>query len=225
MLTLNAGCPDSLLSCRTVRSKRERQILRRAGSIGCVIFTVLFCAVTFLPILEPWVTFLSTPWTDQAAGTLIVLAGDSNIDHILGLTSYWRLGLCRAGMAAWRVSADSVHRRRRACGIDAGFRGCAGRSEQCDSARNALSHDARAGVVCERDAARHLGTEDPADQRLSCASGFAGVQEGGSGRNCADRSQMRLHKQMGRLDARWNVFLELSRETAKYFYYRWKGWI
>ena len=223
MLTLNAGCPDSLLSCRTVRSKRERQILRRAGSIGCVIFTVLFCAVTFLPILEPWVTFLSTPWTDQPAGTLIVLAGDSNIDHILGLTSYWRsvyavLEWRRGGYQQILFSggdglAESMRDFAVAQGVPSNVIQLETRSRT--TRENALYVSEMLRGIS---GPKILLTSDYHAHRASLAFKKADL-------DVIARPFPDARKQMGRLDARWNVFLELSRETAKYFYYRWKGWI
>lgn len=66
-------------------AKLIRWAVRSATAFG-----FLFAAVTFLPVLNPWISALRTPWSDTPGDILIVLAGESSNDGVLGLTSYWR---------------------------------------------------------------------------------------------------------------------------------------
>ncbi len=53
-------------------------------------FGFLFAAITFLPVLNPWINTLRTPWNETPGEVLIVLGADSSSDGILGQSSYWR---------------------------------------------------------------------------------------------------------------------------------------
>jgi uncharacterized SAM-binding protein YcdF (DUF218 family) len=63
----------------------RRWLVGAAAAFGFVIG-----AITFLPVLEPWISALRGNWTDSPGDTLIVLGNDITAGNVLGLGSYWR---------------------------------------------------------------------------------------------------------------------------------------
>jgi uncharacterized SAM-binding protein YcdF (DUF218 family) len=56
-------------------------------------------AVTFLPILQPWINLLTGPWTQARGDILVVLGNETSPDHLVGQKTYWR---CVYAVLAWR---------------------------------------------------------------------------------------------------------------------------
>jgi uncharacterized SAM-binding protein YcdF (DUF218 family) len=197
--------------------------LARTGIGVCVLFTLLFCSVTFLPILEPWIGALSAPWSNQPMGTLIVLAGDANADHVLGLTSYWRAVYA---VFEWRrggydqiifSGGEGYAESMRDFAVAQGVPAAVIRLE-----RRSLSTHENALFVAEMlrgsGARKILLTSDYHSRRAWMAFRKAGL-------DVTARPFPDARKRAGSPKDRWGVMIELCRETVKYIYYQWHGWI
>jgi uncharacterized SAM-binding protein YcdF (DUF218 family) len=193
-------------------------LVRSAAAFG-----FLFAVVTFLPILDPWVSALSAPWSDSPGDTLIVLGGDTTAGGVLGLSSYWR-------------AVYAVFEWRRGGYREIVISGAAGVAESMGDfvvaygvPRNALRVESRAQTTREHalflaemlrgDPGRKiLLTSDYHSRRAwNC---FRKV-----GLDVTPRPFPDARKRAGNLTQRWPVFLDLSLETAKTVWYRVKGWI
>lgn len=217
------GPIGSLAGLHAVLRSPTLCVLGRTCSILCILFTVLFCSVTFLPVLEPWIAALRAPWTTEPRGTLIVLAGDANADHILGLTSYWRTvyavfewrrgGYQQVIFSGGEGYAESMRDFALAQGIPASVMRLETRS--LSTRENALYVTA---MLRGSPGNKILLTSDYHSRRAWLAFRKAGL-------DVIPRPFPDAGKRAGSLVARWPVLIELCHETVKYFFYKWHGWI
>ncbi len=188
-----------------------------------VCFSLLFATVTFSPALGPWTRALTAPWSEKSGGTVVVLAGDATADHVLGMTSYWRTVYAvfewrRGGYQAILFSGgEGIPEAMRdfavAQGVPASAITLDTRSlTTWDSARNASA------LLRNLPAPWILVTSDYHSRRARMA-----FQKAGS--NVEAHPAPDAGKRMTSLAARWPVFLDLTRETVKYAWYRLRGWI
>jgi uncharacterized SAM-binding protein YcdF (DUF218 family) len=210
-------------SVRPFQLRDALRVLARIGVVLSILFTLLFAGVTFLPILEPWTDALSGPWTDRPAGILIVLGGDANADRILGLTSYWR-----AVYAVFEWRRGAFHR--------IVFSGAAGIAEAMrDFAvaqgvpATAIQLETRADTTRESALFVAAMLRGSPETKALLTSDYharrAGLAFRKAGLDVVTHPFPDARKRAGNLLARWPVFIELIRETAKYGWYRWKRWI
>jgi len=199
------------------------RMLRRVMVITCCLFTLLFATVTFLPVLDFWVSVLSAPWTDEPRGTLIVLAGDGNVDHILGLSSYWR---CVYAVIEWRRGGYS--------GII--FTGSAGIPE---SMRDFAVAQGIPSSVIRLETQSH-STHESAEFVASLLHGSAGphilltsdyhsrrawLAFRKAGLEVTPRPFPDARKRSQALLNRGPIFIELMTESTKWLFYKYKHWI
>jgi len=188
-----------------------------------VCFSLLFATVTFTPVLAPWTRALTAPWSETSGGTLVVLAGDAASDHVLGLTSYWRAVYA---VFEWRRGRYSSILLSGGEGIPEAMRDFAVAQ---GVPANAIALDTHS--LTTRDSALNAGallqnslppwvlvTSDYHSRRAWKAFQKAGL-------NMQTHPAPDAGKRMNSLAARWTVFIDLTRETVKYAWYRLRGWI
>lgn len=187
-----------------------------------VCFSLLFTAVTFSPVLGPWTRALTAPWSERSGGTLVVLAGDATSDRLLGLTSYWRTVYA---VFEWRRGSYRAILFSGGEGIPEAMRDFAVAQ---GVPANAIALDTRSFTT--RDSALNAGallrnsptpwilvTSDYHSRRAWMAFHKAGV-------NVEAHPAPDAGKRINSLLSRWPVFIDLTRETVKYAWYRLRGW-
>lgn len=196
--------------------------LRRLGVTVSVVFTLLFAAVTFTPLVVWWSGLMAGDWDARGGDVLIVLSGDAIDEQTLGINSYWRV------VYASRVWTSGHFRRAVVSG-----RGVAPVMRDLLVARGVP-----AGVIV---------VEDTSGSTRENAVNTARLLQGDMGRKVLVTSDVHMHRarrvfeaaglhvtaapfpygrKLGNhLDQRWGVFLELLRETAKTAYYQARGWL
>lgn len=199
------------------------RIAARVVIVFCCLFTTLFCTATFLPILDVWTGALSAPWTDQPRGTLIVLAGDGNIDHILGLSSYWRSVYA---VLEWRrggynriifTGSAGIPESMRDFAVAQGVPGSViGLETQSHSTHE--SAEFVAALLRGSQGPNILLTSDYHSRRAWLAFRRAGLE-------VVPRPFPDARKRSQALLSRWPVFIELTIESSKWLFYTYKHWI
>ena len=184
-------------------------------------FTV--AAVTFLPILQPWINALTGPWTQARGDILVVLGNETSPDHLVGLKTYWR---CVYAVLAWR---------------EGGFR------EIVVSGGGGISEAMRdflvgSGVPASaiREESKSLSTRENAlfvsemlgrspGRVVLLTSDFHMFRAYRAFRKCGldvlPRPFPDAGKNANSPAMRWPVFLGLLQETVKIVGYRVRGWI
>jgi len=188
-----------------------------------VCFSLLFAAVTFTPVLGLWTHALTAPWSEKSGGTLVVLAGDATSDHLLGLTSYWRAVYT---VFEWRRGAYQSIVFSGGEGIPEAMRdfvvaqGVPAASIALDTSSLTTRDSAQNAGALVRNSPRPwiLITSDYHSRRAWMVFQKAGV-------NVEASPAPDAGKRINSLEARWPVFLDLTRETVKYAWYRLRGWI
>ena len=195
--------------------------LSRIAVVLSLLFTLLFFSVTFLPVLGPWIGALSAPWADRPTGTLIVLAGDATAGHLRGLTAEWRAVYA---VFEWRQGGYQQIIFSGGAGIAESMRdfavaqGVPGAVIQLET-RSQTTHEQ---AVFVSDMLRG----SPGTKVLVCGYiKMLWLAFRKAGLDVIPRPFPDARKRAGRFESRWPVFIELSRETVKYWFYRWNGWI
>jgi uncharacterized SAM-binding protein YcdF (DUF218 family) len=206
--------------------KRGNGWIRAAGHLVRTIALLLgftVAAVTFLPILQPWINSLTGPWTQARGDILVVLGNETSPDHLVGLKTYWR---CVYAVLAWR---------------EGGFReivvsGGGGISE---AMRDFLvGSGVPAGAI--REESKSLSTRENAlfvsemlgrspGRVVLLTSDFHMFRAYRAFRKCGldvlPRPFPDAGKNANSPAMRWPVFLGLLQETVKIVGYRVRGWI
>lgn len=197
-----------------------RAVWRLAVS-SAALLGFLLTAVTFLPVLQPWTSALSRPWTDGRGDVLVVLGNEISPDHLVGQKTYWR---CIYAVFAWREGGfreivvsggGGISSAMRDFLVSSGVPATAVREES-----KSMTTRENALFVAEM-----LG---PAPGRLVLmTSDFHMYRAWRTFRKCGLNVESRPVPDAGkRIDAlamRWPVFVELIEETAKIIGYRAKG--
>jgi uncharacterized SAM-binding protein YcdF (DUF218 family) len=196
--------------------------LRRATLwVGC-----WWLLVTFTPLVRWWAQALASPWQSGRGDVLVVLAGDSLDDAVLGMSSYWR--------AVYAVRLIRTHPFRKV--ILSG--GGSTKPAPAELMRDFLAaHGIEiSNVIVETDS---TSTEENALRVAPLIRGDGKIVLLTSDYHIwrAQRVFQKLRiesetspvpdvlKRYGSWHARAGLFVELCRETAKIGWYRWKKWI
>lgn len=199
-----------------------RLLLRLISSLVSLI-GITFLAFSFLPLLEPWLRFLSEPWSEGSRPTLVVLAGDATTDRILGLHSYWR-----SVYTAWEWQHGGYQRI-----IITGSKGLP------EAMRDFIVSQGvpPSSVVLET---RSTSTRESAVHVAPMLAGDPQPAVLLTSDNHAHRSRLAFEKcgariiarpipdaakRMSHWTGRWPVFLELLDETIKFAGYKFRGWV
>jgi len=183
----------------------------------------LMAAVTFLPVLEPWIHWLSGAIAQPRGDVLIVLGNDANVDGTIGLSSYWR---AIYAVRAWREGSFN---------------------EMVISGGGGIAQAMREFVVAEGVPAAAVRLEDRSTNTRENASFVAEMLRHTAGRKILLTSDFHMFrawrtfrkygletiprplpdaaKRVGSYRERWPLFLDLATETAKIAGYRIRGWI
>jgi uncharacterized SAM-binding protein YcdF (DUF218 family) len=194
-----------------------RAITAGFGGLG-----LLVTVVTFTPLVSWWARALAGPWTDPIGDVLIVLGGSSLEDGVIGENSYWRSvyavrayreGFQRIVISGGGSIAGSMSDFVRCQGIPASAIQLESRSE--DTRQNAMF----TRTLLAGEAGRKvLMTSDYHMFRAHRAFRKAGI-------DVLPRPIPDAMKRATRFNARWSVFVDLTRETAAIAYYFARGWI
>lgn len=187
---------------------------------------VLYCLVSFTPLITWWARALAGPWKDPKGDILIVLSGSELDRYVLGESSYWR------SVYALRAYQEG------------GFRQLvlSGGGEQRPIAE--LMQDF---LVCHGVAPGIVEVEPRSRSTRENALFTAQLLRGVPGRKVLLTSDYHMFrarrvfekagmevsprpipdaiKRSGDWRGRWPVFLELTEETAKQAYYKLRGWM
>ena len=183
----------------------------------------LLAALTFLPVLEPWIHWLAGPIAEPRGDILIVLGSDVNVDGTIGLPSYWR---AIYAVRAWREG--SFH-------------------EMIISGGGGIAQAMRVFIVAEGVPAAAVRLEERSTNTRENASFVAEMLRQTAGRKILLTSDFHMFrawrafrkygletvprplpdaaKRAGSYRERWPLFLDLATETAKIAGYRIRGWI
>jgi uncharacterized SAM-binding protein YcdF (DUF218 family) len=198
-------------------------LMRRILVPAATAAGVLLFAVTFLPILQPWVLALSAPWAEGGGGTLIVLGGDVIATGIIGINSYWRLVYA---LFEWRSGhyteivvsgGGGLAEAMRDFLVGEGVPSTAIRLENmsADTHENALF------------VTRML--KGSQGRKVLLTSDYHSLRAWRAFRKCGldviPRGIPDAGKRINSFALRWPVFLELVHETVKLAGYRFRGWI
>ena len=196
-----------------------------AAVVGC-----WWVIVTCTPLVQWWAGQYARPWDDGKGDVLIVLAGDSLTDPVLGISSYWR--------AVYAVRALRANSYRKV--ILSGGRA----SDQTKRTASQLMRDfvASAGIDSSRliVEAQSTSTEENAAEIGRLVRGESGKLVvltsdyhvwrayrvfRKQGMDVAMSPVPDVLKRYGTWHLRAGLFVELCLETAKIGWYEWKGWI
>jgi uncharacterized SAM-binding protein YcdF (DUF218 family) len=180
-------------------------------------------AITFLPILQPWINALTGPWTQARGDILVVLGNETSPDHLVGLKTYWR---CVYAVLAWREGGfreivvsggGGVSEAMRDFLVGSGVPAAAIREESksLSTRENALFVSAMLGPSPGRVV---LLTSDFHMYRAYRAFRKCGL-------DVAPRPFPDAGKNANSPAMRWPVFVGLLEETVKIGGYRLRGWI
>ena len=180
-------------------------------------------AVTFLPVLEPWIHWLGGTIAEPRGDILIVLGNDVNVDGTIGLPSYWR---AIYAVRAWR---------------EGGFK------EMVISGGGGVAESMRDFIVAEGVPSAAVRLEDHSTTTRENALFVSEIlrQTPGSkvlltsdfhmfrawrafrqyGLETLPRPLPDAAKRAGSRSQRWPLFFDLAAETAKIAGYRLRGWI
>jgi uncharacterized SAM-binding protein YcdF (DUF218 family) len=206
---------------RATRPGGIRRILRWLLPLAAA-FGLLFAAITFLPILNPWTSALSAPWADPEGDILIVLGGDAGADGVLGLSSYWRAVYA---VFSWRHSGYREVVISGGAGVAESMRdfllsyGIPRETLRLESRSETTREQAVfvAEMLRNTPGRKILLTSDYHSGRASRAFRKAGLDVIASPFPDARKRSMTLSQ-------RWSVFLDLTTETSKVIWYRLHGW-
>ena len=179
--------------------------------------------VTFLPVLEPWIHWLSGTIDQPRGDILIVLGNDANVDGTIGLSSYWR---AIYAVRAWREG--NFH-------------------EMVISGGGGIAQAMGVFIVAEGVPAGAVRLEERSTNTRENASFVAEMLRQTAGRKILLTSDFHMFrawrafrkygletvprplpdaaKRAGSYRERWPLFLDLATETAKIAGYRMRGWI
>ena len=183
---------------------------------------MLLILITATPILDPWISALSTNWGNDQGDTLIVLGGDFTAPGVMGVNTYWR---CGYAVVTWRaghfrhviVSGKNVAGPMRDFLVSQGIpRDAIVLEDKANSTReNALF----VAQLLQNDPGRRvLVTSDYHMYRAVHAFRKVGIEVNPLPYPDARRS-MRSPVE------RWAVFWTLAGETTRVAWYKLKGWI
>lgn len=188
-----------------------------------IVLGFTLAAVTFLPVLQPWINALTGPWTQARGDILVVLGNETSLDHMVGQKTYWR---CAYAVLAWReggfrqivVSGGmGISEAMRDFLIGNGVPAAAIRveSKSLTTRENALFVSEMLGPSPGRVV---LLTSDFHMYRAYRAFRKCGL-------DVLPRPLPDAGKNANSLAMRWPVFLGLVQETVKIAGYRFRGWI
>jgi uncharacterized SAM-binding protein YcdF (DUF218 family) len=178
--------------------------------------------ITATPVLQPWISALSTNWGSDDGDTLIVLGGDFTGPGLMGVNTYWR---CGYAVATWRaghfrhvvVSGKDVAEPMRDFLVSQGIpRDAIVLEDKSNSTReNALF----VAQLLQNDPGRRvLVTSDYHMFRALRAFRKVGIDVSPLPYPDARRS-------MRSLSQRWAIFALLAGETTKLVWYKFRSWI
>jgi uncharacterized SAM-binding protein YcdF (DUF218 family) len=183
---------------------------------------LLLLIVTFTPAVKWWARALSGTWNDPKGDVLIVLGGDVIDRNTLGYGSYWRAIYASRDYHLERFQTVLVTGQTVAGLMDDFL----------------VTHGVPASVILEETAA-HSTRENAlfskpildklAGRKILLTSDYHMFRA----RRCFEKAGIHVVpspfpdalKRANRLENRWNVFLDLTLETAKIGYYGVRGWI
>jgi len=196
----------------------QRFLVSMAAAAG-----FLMAAVTFLPVLEPWIHWLAGPIAEPRGDILIVLGNDVNVDGTIGLPSYWR---AIYAVRAWR---------------EGGFK------EMVISGGGGVAQSMRDFIVAEGVPSAAVRLEEHSTTTRENAFFVSAIlrQTAGSkvlltsdfhmffawrafrqyGLDTLPRPLPDAAKRAGSRWERWPLLFDLAAETAKIAGYRLRGWI
>lgn len=197
-------------------------IVRRCrNALAVVGLAVVLVSAT--PLVAWWATALAGPWRDPGGGTLIVLAGDSTDNGLIGRSSY-----LRANYAVNAYKADNFERILVTGGLRAStdmaqFMEASGvpRDRIVLETQSHSTHDSAvntAALLAADATDLVLLTSDFHMWRAHHAFRRAGVL-------VDPRPIPDVLKRAGRWQDRWDAFQDLVLESIKIAYYASKGWI
>jgi len=187
-------------------------------AVGC-----WWLIVTFTPVNEWWAKALASPWDSGKGDVLVVLGGDGLSDGVLGSSSYWR--------AVYTVRAIREHPFQKVI-ISGGGKSPA----PAELMRDFLKGHGidTSNVIVETES---TSTRENAQKTAGLVSGkillltsdyhvWRAVRVFRKAGFTVESSPVPdALKRQSIWYARAGVFVELSIETAKIAWYRWKGWI
>jgi len=189
----------------------------------CAAIGLLFLIVTCTPVVNTWASWLAGPWGDLRGDSLIVLAGSTVGEGVIGESSYWRAvyaaRIWREGGYKWMIlsgGGDIIESMRRFV-LFSGVPAQAIRMEP--QSRN--THESGinlARLLRPEDGKLVLLTSDYHMHRAAAVFRKAGVSVTPAPiPDAIKRGQFPKW--------RWGVFLELCSEASKIVYYWARGWI
>lgn len=199
-----------------------RRLFRILVTIPALI-GVIWLIVTFTPVLKWWIAPLSRPWDDAKGDILIVLGSEVHDDGMVGYRSYLR-ALHAARVYRMRGFHEIVVTGGR--GVAQGIRtyliGSGIPVENIVTEDRALSTRENAvftaGMISSQPGRKVLLTSDIHTYRAWRTFRKAGLDVLTSpAPDAGKRFNSRLE--------RWGLFIELSVETTKIAWYRFRGWI
>ena len=188
---------------------------------------LLVVVVTLTPLVDWWATVLAGPWEDPSGEILIVLAGSSLGEGVLGESSYWRcVYAARAfqeGGFRWVLvsggGTDSVPiagpMRRFLLTLGVPPEAILMEPASISTRDNAMFSSR---ILAHMEGRKVLLTSDYQMFRAARVFSKAGVQ-------FAPRPFPDVRKRATRLHLRWPAFIDLIVETAKIAYYYSRGWL
>jgi uncharacterized SAM-binding protein YcdF (DUF218 family) len=184
---------------------------------------VLLTLISFTPILGPWIRALTGPWDAPSGDTLIVLGGDSISDQILGMGSYWR-------------TVYAIHEWR-----EGGFKEIvlSGGGGIAESMRPFIVSNGVPAEVIRMETASNTTREQALlvtamlrftpGRKVLLTSDYHSLRAYRAFRKCGldvvSRPVPDAAKRNGSVRQRWDVFVDLVRETVKFAGYRLRGWV
>ena len=193
-------------------------------AIGC-----WWLFVTLSPVNEWWANRLASPWyADTGGEVLIVLAGDNNPDPILGASSYWRSVyavrairkhnfrqvIITGGAGPLQTPATSELMRDFLQAQKIDITNVSVETDSTSTQQNALRVKeliATPGKIVLLTSDYHCWRSIRVFRKIGIPVESSPVPD--------------ILKRNGAWPLRAGLFMELCTETAKIFWYRWKGWI
>lgn len=196
--------------------KIKRWSFRFAAALGC-----LHILIVVTPVLGWWSQALSAPWGPDDGDTLIVLGSDSGNAGMVGVSSYWR---CFTATLLWR---SGHFQRLVVSGVDAAIpmrnflvaQGIPRDRILVENAANSTRENALfvRRLLPDNSGRKILLTSDYHSRRALAVFRKAGIE-------ATALPSPDAGKRINHWLQRWDVFWDLSTETAKTIYYRARGW-
>jgi len=189
-------------------------------------FGLLYLVVTITPVDLWWARALAGDWNDPKGDTLIVLGGASLEDGTMGLNSYWRAvyaarafpeGFQRVVISGGAAPGDSP--------VSQGMRDfliAKGISSSVIVLETGSRSTRENAVMVSRLLTSEPGTKVLMTSDLHMLRASRAFQK--AGLTVLHRPFPDAMKRYSCIPCRWQIFLELSVESAKLLYYCARGW-